>query len=82
MFGVGGPPGPFSIPHYTAAKHGMSTLHELNTQAILTATAVVGVTKMVYYFISDAAGFANVLLGCQGVCPRRDTYQCYLSRIC
>lgn len=23
MFGVGGPPGPFSIPHYTAAKHGM-----------------------------------------------------------
>jgi NAD(P)-dependent dehydrogenase (short-subunit alcohol dehydrogenase family) len=23
MFGVGGPPGPFGIPHYTAAKHGM-----------------------------------------------------------
>lgn len=24
MFGVGGPPGPFGIPHYTAAKHGES----------------------------------------------------------
>jgi NAD(P)-dependent dehydrogenase (short-subunit alcohol dehydrogenase family) len=23
MFGVSGPPGPFSIPHYTAAKHGV-----------------------------------------------------------
>ncbi|KAJ5720689.1 uncharacterized protein N7483_008623 [Penicillium malachiteum] len=23
MFGVGGPPGPFRIPHYTAAKHGI-----------------------------------------------------------
>lgn len=26
MFGIGGPPGPFSIAHYTAAKHGMSSL--------------------------------------------------------
>lgn len=25
MFGVSGPPGPFDIPHYTAAKHGKYT---------------------------------------------------------
>ncbi|KAJ5668658.1 hypothetical protein N7462_009728 [Penicillium macrosclerotiorum] len=33
MFGVGGPPGPFSIPHYTAAKHAVVGLTKMDAKA-------------------------------------------------
>lgn len=29
MFGIGGPPGPFGIPHYTAAKHAVVGLTKM-----------------------------------------------------
>ncbi|KAJ5280725.1 hypothetical protein N7478_006097 [Penicillium angulare] len=33
MFGVGGPPGPFSIPHYTAAKHAVVGVTKMDAKA-------------------------------------------------
>ncbi|CAI7566205.1 unnamed protein product [Penicillium manginii] len=33
MFGVSGPPGPFSIPHYTAAKHAVVGLTKMDAKA-------------------------------------------------
>ncbi|KAJ5826405.1 hypothetical protein N7474_003543 [Penicillium riverlandense] len=33
MFGVGGPPGPFSIPHYTAAKHAVVGVTRMDAKA-------------------------------------------------
>ncbi|KAJ5742424.1 uncharacterized protein N7511_011443 [Penicillium nucicola] len=33
MFGVGGPPGPFAIPHYTAAKHAVVGLTKMDAKA-------------------------------------------------
>ncbi|OQE84705.1 hypothetical protein PENNAL_c0026G05446 [Penicillium nalgiovense] len=33
MFGVGGPPGPFGIPHYTAAKHAVVGLTRMDAKA-------------------------------------------------
>ncbi|KAJ5949301.1 hypothetical protein N7454_000885 [Penicillium verhagenii] len=33
MFGVGGPPGPFSISHYTAAKHAVVGLTKMDAKA-------------------------------------------------
>ncbi|KAJ5102531.1 hypothetical protein N7532_003060 [Penicillium argentinense] len=33
MFGVAGPPGPFSIPHYTAAKHAVVGLTKMDAKA-------------------------------------------------
>ncbi|CAG7920232.1 unnamed protein product [Penicillium olsonii] len=33
MFGVGGPPGPFGIPHYTAAKHAVVGLTKMDAKA-------------------------------------------------
>lgn len=49
MFGVGGPPGPFSIPHYTAAKHGEFSIDLFfeSSYRLMVYVAVVGLTKMV-----------------------------------
>ncbi|KAJ6089103.1 hypothetical protein N7499_003950 [Penicillium canescens] len=33
MFGVGGPPGPFGIPHYTAAKHAVVGVTKMDAKA-------------------------------------------------
>ncbi|KAJ5083895.1 hypothetical protein NUU61_008474 [Penicillium alfredii] len=33
MFGIGGPPGPFSIPHYTAAKHAVIGVTKMDAKA-------------------------------------------------
>ncbi|KAJ5327697.1 hypothetical protein N7452_008087 [Penicillium brevicompactum] len=33
MFGIGGPPGPFGIPHYTAAKHAVVGLTKMDAKA-------------------------------------------------